>query len=166
MLAEFIVYTMIGYNLYKDTACVAHISRSVYLTAQLIFICHQSRKLDSLANPVSAFLLSFYSLVLKCVPGWSTHMRFSGASVHARHKNNRRITKLWKQEISILRRQSVTPLETFHWTFEVIPILSTATTTNSDILVYWYYLDSSIHHCHIKGFKYASVISKIETYLL
>ena len=40
MLVEFIVCTMIGSNLYKNTACVAHISGSIYLTAQLIFVCH------------------------------------------------------------------------------------------------------------------------------
>ena len=31
MLVEFIVCTVIGYNLYKNTACVVHISASVYL---------------------------------------------------------------------------------------------------------------------------------------
>ena len=39
MLVEFIVCTVIGYNLYKNTACVAHISGSIYLMAQLIFVC-------------------------------------------------------------------------------------------------------------------------------
>ena len=47
MLVEFIVCIVIGYNLYENTACVA-----------LIFVYHPSRELDSLANPVSAFLLS------------------------------------------------------------------------------------------------------------
>ena len=68
MLVEFMVCTVIGYNLYKNTACVAHISGSVYLTAQLIFIGHLSHELDSLANPVSVFLLSFCSVVFECVP--------------------------------------------------------------------------------------------------
>ena len=69
MLVEFIVCTMIGYNLYKNTACVAHISGFVYLTAQLIFCLPTGRELDGLANPVSAFLLSFYSVVFECVRG-------------------------------------------------------------------------------------------------
>ena len=60
---------------------------SVYLMAQLIFVCHLSSKLDSLANPVSAFLLLFYSVIFECVPGSSIHTQFSGASMHARsHK--------------------------------------------------------------------------------
>ena len=33
------VCTVIGSNLYKDTDCVAHISGSIYLTPQLIFVC-------------------------------------------------------------------------------------------------------------------------------
>ena len=39
MLVEFIVCTVIDYNLYQNTAGVVHISGSVYLTAQLIFVC-------------------------------------------------------------------------------------------------------------------------------
>ena len=68
MSVEFIVCTVIGYNLYKNTACV------VYISAYF-----------RLANPVSIFLLSFCSVVFESVPGWSTHMRFSGASAHACH---------------------------------------------------------------------------------
>ena len=84
MLVEFIMCTMIGYNLYKNTACAAHISGSVSLIAHLIFICQPSCELDSLANPVRAFL-SFYSVIFECVPGWSTHTWFSCASKHACH---------------------------------------------------------------------------------
>ena len=43
MLVEFIVCTVIGYNLYKNTACVAHISGSIYLTAQLILAATWTR---------------------------------------------------------------------------------------------------------------------------
>ena len=58
------------------------------------------RKLDGPANLVSAFLLSFYSVVFECVPGWSTHMRFSGASVHACHK---RCERQWKKSLNNIK---------------------------------------------------------------
>ena len=89
MLVEFIVCTVIGYYLHKNTACVAHISGSVYLTAQLIFVCQLD--VSWMVWPIRWVPFCYHSIVSSsnvCLAEAHTHGSWALLCMpsHARHK--------------------------------------------------------------------------------